>query len=168
MGVAFDHKHGSEFAADEVFSNSKDRTAQTSVPTTETAVDPQVQTGAPRPIVLMAEHYTEIRNTTARWLRGNGFECLEVADGQSAIDLLARESRIDLVLSDLLLPRVDGRMLLLHVRKHHPRIPFAVIAPVSELRCIAMRDGADAYLAYPCTCEEIVRLVRNLLATRMG
>jgi CheY-like chemotaxis protein len=50
------------------------------------------------------------------------------ATGQEAIDLLNSGVQIDLILSDLIMPGVDGLTLLLHVKQHYPGIPFAFMA----------------------------------------
>jgi DNA-binding NarL/FixJ family response regulator len=65
------------------------------------------------------------------------------------------------------MPNVDGYSLLLHVKKHHPRIPFVLVTAVhdAEVREEVLRDGADGYLLKPFTRDEFVTFVRRALAT---
>ena len=68
------------------------------------------------PRVLLVEDEQPIRDIVVPWLFRDGFDCREAADGRAAIELLAAGTRINLVLSNLLLPLVDGYTLLLHVK----------------------------------------------------
>jgi two-component system response regulator FlrC len=73
--------------------------------------------------------------------------------------------RIDLVLSNLLLPEVDGYTLLLHVKKHYPRIPFVFVTGVNDdsVKEAAMRNGAESFLLKPFRQEELLAVVRRVL-----
>jgi two-component system response regulator FlrC len=76
------------------------------------------------PRVLLVEDEKSIRDIIVPLLFSGGFDCREAETGQSAIDLLGSGVRINLVLSNLLLPEVDGFTLLLHVKQNYPKIPF--------------------------------------------
>ena len=120
---------------------------------------------ARRPRVLLVEDEQPIRDIIVPWLFKDGFDCREAADGRAAMDLLAGETKVNLVLSNLLLPLVDGFALLLHVKQHHPRIPFAFITAVHDLqvREEVMCRGADGYLLKPFTEEQFLTFVRDTL-----
>ncbi len=104
-----------------------------------------------------------IRDIIVPWLFRNGFDCREAADGRAAMELLAAGTRINLVLSNLLLPLVDGLTLLLHVKQHYPHIPFAFVTAIhdTEVRDEVMRNGADGFLLKPFTEQEFLALVRR-------
>ncbi len=116
--------------------------------------------------VLLVEDERPIRDVIVPWLFQDGFDVREAADGRAAIDLLATGTRINLVLSNLLLALVDGFALLLHVKQHHPRIPFAFITAVhdAQVRHAAMQNGADGFLLKPFTQEQFLELVRRTIA----
>lgn len=97
------------------------------------------------PRVLLVEDEQPMRDIVVPWLFRDGFDCREAADGRAAMDLLAARTRINLVLSNLLLPLVDGFTLLLHVKQHYPRLPFAYVTAIrdSQVREEVMRNGAD-------------------------
>ena len=117
------------------------------------------------PRVLLVEDEQPIRDIIVPWLFRDGFDCREAADGRAAIELLAAGTRINLVLSNLLLPLVDGFTLLLHVKQHYPRIPFAFVTAIhdSQVREAVMRYGADGYLQKPFTEQEFLALVRRTI-----
>ena len=100
----------------------------------ETFARASVQRNQP-PRILLVEDEQIIRDALVPILFRAGFDCRECADGRSAIDLLADGMRIDLVLSNLLLPEVDGWTLFLHVRQRYPRIPFVFMTAVRATNC---------------------------------
>jgi CheY-like chemotaxis protein len=63
------------------------------------------------------------------FLRKDGYEVTEASDGAEAVELI-ENSRFDLVLSDVRMPRVDGVALALHVRFRTPTIPIILMTGV--------------------------------------
>jgi CheY-like chemotaxis protein len=133
---------------------------------TETAVFASETAKVGRPRVLLVEDEQPIRDIIIPWLLTDGFDCREAADGQAAIELLATGIRINLVLSNLLLPLVDGITLLIHVKRRYPRIPFAFVTSINdpEVRDAALRNGADGFLLKPFNEEQFLTLVRSTIA----
>jgi CheY-like chemotaxis protein len=115
------------------------------------------------PRILLVEDEQTMRDIVVPWLLQDGYDCREAADGRAAIDLLATGLRINLVLSNMLLPEVDGYTFLLHVKQRYPRIPFAYVTAINDaqVREQVMRDGADGYLNKPFTKEQLLTLVRG-------
>lgn len=132
---------------------------------TETGTLATTRANADLPRVLLVEDEQAIRDIIVPWLFADGFDCREAADGRAAKDLLATGIRINLVLSNMLLPVVDGFSLLMHVKQNYPHIPFAVVTAIhdSQVRDAAMREGADGYLLKPFTNEEFLAMVRTIL-----
>ncbi len=132
---------------------------------TETSSSEKISTKGGLPRVLLVEDEKEIRDIVVPWLFADGFDCREAADGRAAIALLRDGLRINLILSNLLLPEVDGYSFLQHVKKRYPRIPFAFVTSINdpEIREIVMREGADGYLLKPFTSEEFLTMVRRLV-----
>jgi PAS domain S-box-containing protein len=103
-------------------------------------------------------------------LQGNGFAIDEARHGQDALDS-ARKNPPDLVVSDLLMPVMDGYTLLRHWRNDGPlrAIPFIVYtATYTEPRDerLAMALGADAFLLKPAEPEALVECIREVLEKR--
>jgi CheY-like chemotaxis protein len=67
----------------------------------------------------LIEDEKPIRDILVPLLFSAGFDCREAATGQSAMDLLGSGARIDLVLSNFLLPEVDGIRLLIYVMRFY-------------------------------------------------
>jgi DNA-binding NtrC family response regulator len=90
-----------------------------------------------------------------------------VKNAKEAIDTL-REKEIDLVLSDIRMPRMDGLQLMKRVRKHDPSIPMLMIsgALLSEEQAKAAEDDADGYLRKPFSVDDLHAFIDNGMALR--
>lgn len=117
------------------------------------------------PRILLVEDEKSIRDIIVPLLFSGGFDCREAETGRSAIDLLGSGVRINLVLSNLLLPEVDGFTLLLHVKRNYPKIPFVFVTAITdtELRQEVMLHGADGFVQKPFECEQLLAIVRSVL-----
>lgn len=113
----------------------------------------------------MVEDEQILRDVLVPFLFSAGFDCREAADWRAAIDLLHSGTRTNLILSNMLPPKVDGWTLFLHVKQNHPKIPFAFVTAIDDsgVREAAMREGAADYLLKPFTCEEFLATVRRAL-----
>ena len=101
-------------------------------------------------------------------LEAEGFEVITARDGVEALDQ-AREGHPDLVLLDLMLPRLSGERVCQELRGD-PRtqgIPIVVVsARIQEAeRLRAFAAGADAFIAKPYEFKQLVSEVRTRLAT---
>jgi CheY-like chemotaxis protein len=125
-------------------------------------------TDVDRPSILLVEDERPIREIVASILASDGFNCCKAEDGAMAMSLLASSARINLVLSNMLLPEVDGWTLFLHVRKHYPNIPFVFVTAIddSSVRDAATREGAAGFLLKPFDRRELLSVVRNVLEHR--
>ncbi|MGH2587712.1 MAG: response regulator transcription factor [Dehalococcoidia bacterium] len=103
-----------------------------------------------------------IRDFLAFILTDEGF-CVETAcDGQQALDL-ARRSPPDVLLTDLMMPGVDGYGLIDGIRAQH--IPVRAIIAMSAIWTAAERTpDADLFLAKPFEIDEVLASVQALLA----
>ncbi len=87
------------------------------------------------------------------------------SDSQAAYDLLNTES-FDLLITDLMMPKVDGLMLLEHARASHPDILVVIITGYASLETTleAIHAGAYDYITKPFRLEEFRLLVNNASA----
>jgi PAS domain S-box-containing protein len=131
------------------------------------------ETGAPRSTsarILIADDNADMRAYLARLLR-RYWQVDPVADGEAALTA-ARESPPDLVLSDVMMPRLDGFELLRELRAD-PRTSSVPIVLVSaragaESAIEGLEAGADDYLVKPFSARELVARVRaNLELARL-
>lgn len=116
--------------------------------------------------VLLVEDEQQIRDLVVPWLLEDGFDCREAADGRAAMHLLTSGTRVDLVLSNMLLPMVDGFTLLMEVKERLPRMSFAFVTAVDDegLREEAMLKGADGYLLKPFSRDEFLDFIRRVIS----
>ncbi|MFD6262175.1 SpoIIE family protein phosphatase [Micromonospora chalcea] len=130
-----------------------------------TAADGPVQPlpgGAPAR-VLVADDNADMREYLARLLRSAGHEVHTVADGRAALDA-ARARRHDLVVSDVMMPRLDGLQLVAALRAD-PRTAGTPVLLLSaragqEASIEGLEAGADDYLVKPFPAAELLARVR--------
>ena len=115
------------------------------------------------PVVLVVEDEPSIAEVVALYLRRAGFAVLSAGDGQEALDVLA-EATPDLVVLDLMLPRVDGYEVTRRLRAQGDTPIIMLTARKSEADRIAgLEMGADDYVVKPFSPQELVSRVRAVL-----
>ncbi|MBI2898676.1 MAG: sigma-54-dependent Fis family transcriptional regulator [Planctomycetes bacterium] len=116
--------------------------------------------------ILVAEDSPEIRVVLRRIVQLDGHECVDVGDGQAALDRCAAES-FDLILSDLRMPRLDGLALLKELRRRGRAVPVVILTAYADMNTAleAVRAGAFDYLAKPLSVEDLRTTIRRALET---
>ena len=116
--------------------------------------------------ILIVEDEAPISNLICMSLKAEGYACRQAYDGEEAANLLEEEA-FDLVLLDVMLPKVDGYELLAYIRPL--QIPVIFITAMGRVEdCIrGLRMGADDYIVKPFQIGELVARVEALLR-RMG
>ncbi|HWE20247.1 MAG TPA: ATP-binding protein [Hyphomicrobiaceae bacterium] len=121
-------------------------------------------TGAGR--VLLVEDEDVVRSFAARALSRQGYEVLEAGTGVEALELMQREQRrIDLVVSDVIMPEMDGPTLLKELRKSKPDLKFIFVSgyPDDAFKK-SLDDGEDyAFLPKPFTLPQLAAKVKEQL-----
>jgi len=114
--------------------------------------------------VLVVEDDAAIRRGLCDALRFAGYQVREAADGQAGLDLALAASP-DLVLLDVLLPKLDGFAVLDALRKARPTLPVILVtARGSEPdRVHGLRGGADDYVVKPFSATELLARVEAVL-----
>ncbi len=125
-----------------------------------TATAPDPAAGA---LVLIVEDDATLAATLSFNLRKNGLEVATCGDGLAAIEQ-ARRLRPDVVLLDLMLPKVDGLEVCRRIRSDST-VPILILTAKSEEvdRVIGLEMGADDYLPKPFGMRELIARVRALL-----
>ena len=102
-------------------------------------------------------------------LEAEGFAVTTAGDGQTALDLLAAaEPPIDLVVLDLMLPGMSGYAVCEAIRTRGSDVPIVMLTArtLVEDRIRGFDAGTDVYLQKPFDLDELISIVRNLLARR--
>jgi DNA-binding response OmpR family regulator len=120
------------------------------------------------PNILIVEDNDDMRRYL-RTLLADRFYVLEACDGQSGLRL-ARESVPDLIVSDVMMPVMDGLQLCKHLKEDFitSHIPVILLTARSEERqqMEGYESGADAYLTKPFSADLLVSRIYNLLDNR--
>lgn len=116
--------------------------------------------------ILLADDNADMRAYVSNLLRAAGYEVTAVADGEAAL-AAAHASRPSLVLSDVMMPRLDGFGLLRALREDPAlrTLPIILLSARAgeEARVEGIERGADEYLAKPFTARELLVRVRSHL-----
>jgi DNA-binding response OmpR family regulator len=113
--------------------------------------------------VLVVDDEPMVREVLARYLRREGFDVAVAADGEEALARLQSEDP-DLVLLDLMLPRVDGYEVLRQLRARADTPVIMITARGGETdRVVGLEIGADDYVTKPFSPREVVARVRAVL-----
>lgn len=120
-----------------------------------------------RPTVLLVDDEEAITAALAPFLERSGFEVRVAEDGQAALETLD-VWHADVVVSDVMMPRVDGRELVRRLRTRDDWTPVVLLTQVGESfeRSAALDEGADDYLNKPFNPQELAARIRAVLRRR--
>ncbi|MBR2054994.1 MAG: response regulator transcription factor [Clostridia bacterium] len=114
--------------------------------------------------ILIAEDDNELRQLFQRVLTINGYAAAGVANGQEALEYLEKEY-VDLVISDIMMPQMDGYALARSIREINPSMPILMITAKGDFNDVSQgfSSGADDYMVKPINVNEMVLRVKALL-----
>jgi DNA-binding response OmpR family regulator len=117
-----------------------------------------------RPTLLLADDDPTIADTLAPFLERAGFHVLVVSDGVNALEKV-QAHHPELIILDVLMPRMDGRETLRRLRKSNVWTPTILLTQVGEAseRALALEEGADDYLNKPFDPHELLARIRAVL-----
>ncbi len=115
-------------------------------------------------LVLVVEDDAPIRRGLVDALAYAGYETLECDNGRAALEM-AVESRVDLVLLDVMLPEMDGFQALAELRRARPTLPVIMVTArgAEQDRVRGLTDGADDYVIKPFSARELLARVEAVL-----
>jgi DNA-binding response OmpR family regulator len=114
--------------------------------------------------VLLVDDETAITTNLAPFLERAGFSITVAANGEEALHKLTSTSP-DLIILDVLMPKMDGREVLRRLRHSGNWLPVILLTQVGEAaeRAMALEEGADDYLNKPFDPHELVARIRAVL-----
>ncbi|NCS65239.1 MAG: sigma-54-dependent Fis family transcriptional regulator [Hydrogenophilales bacterium CG03_land_8_20_14_0_80_62_28] len=117
-----------------------------------------------RPKILVVEDDAALREALTDTLELAGHRVVAAPDGETALVILGRET-VDLVLSDVQMPGIDGHELLRRSKIVKPGIPFVLMTAYGQIEraVAAMRGGAADYLAKPFEPDRLLAAVARYL-----
>lgn len=114
--------------------------------------------------ILIAEDDNNLRNIVASTLRKEGYSVTGAENGQIALDKFY-ESKFDLVITDVMMPVMDGNKLTAEIRKTAPETPVLMLTALETLddKEKGFTAGADDYLTKPFALKELLLRCKALL-----
>ncbi len=117
--------------------------------------------------VLIVDDEPNLRKILSAQLSRDGYDVLTAEDGEQGLQIL-REHHIDLVVTDLKMPKVDGMTLLREALREDPELPIVMITAhgTVDTAVEALKLGAFDYLTKPFDKDEVRSVVAKALKTR--
>jgi two-component system chemotaxis response regulator CheY len=120
-----------------------------------------------KPKILVVDDSPTIRKFISIALKIKGYEIISANDGMEALELLPNE-KIDLIITDLNMPNIDGFNLIARIRSNesYANTPIIVMSNLSDSEDIerAMQLGANSYIIKPFDQNNIIKEVVKYLA----
>src|SRR5690606_28872365 len=105
----------------------------------------------------------------AKSLYVEGYKAIRANNGAEALDLLEKEV-VDLIISDVMMPEVDGLALCKSVKSNidHSHIPVVLLTARgnSEAEIEGIENGADSYIIKPFKWKHVAAVIKNLIESR--
>jgi PAS domain S-box-containing protein len=114
--------------------------------------------------VLVVEDEEVVRGLVRQMLAGQGYEVLVAQDGEEAIELAGRNT-IDVLLTDLTMPKVGGREVAERLRESQPALKVVYMSGYAEDLPTGALPPATSFLGKPFTFAELTETVRALIAS---
>jgi two-component system, OmpR family, response regulator len=113
-------------------------------------------------MILLVEDEAITRNAFADALRTEGHEVIQAADGIRALELLDK-SHVDLVITDLAMPKLSGFDLVGQIRSKWPDIPILIISGHISQDAKRISDRNAAFVRKPIDPADFIATVQRLL-----
>ena len=114
--------------------------------------------------VLLVEDEDMVRAVAERALARQGYSVLTAENGEAALDLIAATGRPDLLISDVVMPGMDGPTMVRHVRERYPDLPILFMSGYAEEQ---LRKSIDldnvAFLPKPFSVQQLAEAARSAL-----
>ena len=117
--------------------------------------------------ILLVEDEDPVRLFSARALRGKGYKVVEMRTGEAAVEFLesGEQEPIDLLITDVMMPGIDGPTLIRIAREHRPGLKVICISGYTEdaLRQRIPSDPSTQFLPKPFGLKQLAELVKQML-----
>jgi len=117
-------------------------------------------------VILLVEDEQGLRALNARGLASRGYTVLEASNGVEAIEVLDKRGHVDLVVSDVVMPEMDGPSLLKELRQRDPSVKIIFVSGYAEEAFARNLPSEEqyAFLAKPFTLKQLVEMVKKTMA----
>ncbi len=117
-----------------------------------------------KPRLLLVDDEADLLAELAPLLEHSGYQVATATNGQVAITM-AEHTRPDLIILDVLLPRLDGREVLRHLRQSNNWTPVILLTQIGTAaeRALSLQEGADDYVNKPFDPVELIARIQAVL-----
>ena len=117
--------------------------------------------------ILLVEDEKDLRNLNARGLSSRGYTVLQAGNGVEAIEMLEKHNgEIDLVVSDVVMPEMDGPALLKELRRRRPDLKIIFVSGYAEEAFANNQpEGQHKFLAKPFELKTLIATVKETMAS---
>ncbi len=121
-------------------------------------------------VVLLVEDEDAVRKFGARALRNKGYTVLEAANGEAAIELLDAGEHVDILVTDIVMPGLDGPSLIRQVREKRPTLRVICISGYTEDSFRKRIDFSDNihFLPKPFSLQQLAGKVKEVISEPVG
>ncbi len=114
--------------------------------------------------ILVVDDESRMRKLVRDFLVKNNYEVVEAADGQQALDLFFEKNNIDLVILDVMMPKLDGWQVCREIRAYS-KVPIIMLTAKSDERdeLLGFELGVDEYISKPFSPKILVARVEAIL-----
>jgi two-component system cell cycle sensor histidine kinase/response regulator CckA len=116
--------------------------------------------------ILLVEDEDAVRVFSSRALRNKGYNILEARSGEEALEVLAKEGdKVDLIVSDVVMPQMDGPTMYKHVREKWPAIKVIFVSGYTEDRLREQFTSGEViyFLPKPFTLKQLAGKVKDVM-----
>lgn len=120
----------------------------------------------PKKVILCVDDNEQALSVRKFLLETRGYRVIPATDGAAALELL-QQGGIDLVLSDLVMPQMDGNEMIRRMKQISPEVPMMLIS--GTVKAFERANRADAFLPKgACTPVEMLERIRVMIARKRG
>ena len=114
--------------------------------------------------ILVVDDEARMRKLVCDFLQKQGYRFLEAEDGEQALDIFFATKKIDLVLLDVMMPKVDGWQVCKEIRQYS-KVPIIMLTARGEERdeLLGFKLGVDEYITKPFSPKILVARVEAIL-----
>jgi CheY-like chemotaxis protein/anti-sigma regulatory factor (Ser/Thr protein kinase) len=112
--------------------------------------------------ILVVDDEEDVRGTLSEMIEGLDYQVMVAENGKEALERIKTE-KIDLVITDLSMPKMNGLELIVNSKQINPNIPIAVISAFGNVEntTYALTRGAFSFIAKPFKISQIKELIRK-------
>jgi PAS domain S-box-containing protein len=135
----------------------------------ETRIDTQIQFKKRTETIMFVEDDTDVRSLASQALKSFGYIVIEATNGRQALDIINKDkliNKIDLVISDIVMPEMDGEELAENLRELNPDLKILLCSGFTDSR-ISMQERKSKtgyhFLPKPYTIKNLEKMIRSII-----